>query len=442
MKNMTKNILMIIFALTCTLGTLKAQDTLDRPAHYLYQQKADTVDMTVSGLSGYLANHFLGKEFVVSQPRTIYGIAATYYCRYGHYDGVSDVVTYAMAIQKDSGQYIRIDSVRRIYDTIPDHYYVYRYTVQPGPDAIIDCQWRTPEIYIAPLYEFYFKTPLTVHDTFYLGFKCFHKDHGDNFDPEKPLHYSRYLHLLATYSIDSCYEDTCWWLNLYRQQYYPQPTDAIWRRFPVARNSIFGILTPPDTDRVAECPVVEGFSLQRYYNHTPIFQWADTATRDYQIAYGPAGVPPDSCRIVPCNGWPYRITDNTLDSTILYHAFIRQMCHHDCWVHDTNYWSAWSEPVSFYTGEHAPDTGRISIYAPQPLAFSLTPNPAHDHVVVSADGEGPYQVAMHDETGRQLVSFSSQESVFSLNLSALPAGMYYLTVKSGQRVGSQKVVKQ
>ncbi len=431
---------MILFALTCALGVLKAQDTLDRPAHYLYQLESDTVDVAVGGYPPSETRHFLGKEFVVNQPRTIYGIASTYYCRYSRYDGVSDVVTYAMAIQKDSGQYMRLDSVRRIYDTIPDRYYAYRHTYEQGTQEEFNCQWRIPKISILPLYEFYFRTPITVHDTFYLGFKGYHKDHGANFDPQKPLP-NCYMCFLGTHSPDTCDVDTSWWMYLDRF-YPPWPTATIWWRSPGARNSIFGILTPSDTDRVAECPMVEGFALQRYYNHTPIFQWTDTATRDYQIAYGPAGVPPDSCRIVPCNGWPYRITDNTLDSTILYHAFIRQMCHHDCWVHDTNYWSAWSEPVSFYTGTHAPDTGHTSIYAPQPLAFSLTPNPAHDRVAVSAEGEGPYQVALHDETGRQLVSFSIQESVFSLNLSAFPAGMYYITVKSGQRVGSQKVVKQ
>lgn len=436
---MTKNILLSIVAMICTIGTLNAQDTLDRPAYYLYQQDGDTVEWNLSVPHHFTQQSFAGKEFIAVQPSTIYGIAATYGVSTSgvSFDSVTwNMLVYALLLQKDGDQYVRVDSVHRMFDITPDHYYIYRLTYR---DYVVNCDKENPELYFAPLYEFYFRTPHVVHDTFYLGFKSYHKDHGANYDPDKPLPRCE-LVFIGTYSLDSCDVETCWWLD--RHINYPESHILAWRRQSGARNSIFGILTPPDTDQVAECLVVDGFGLQRYYNHTPVFQWTDTTTRDYQIAYGPAGVPPDSCHVVPCNGWPYRITDNTLDSTILYHAYIRQKCQHTCWVHDTSYWNAWSQPVSFYTGSQAPDTGHTAIYTPQSLAFSLTPNPAHDRVSVSAEEGGPYQVALHDESGRQLVSFTIQESVFTLNISAFPSGIYYLTIRSGQRVGTQKIVKQ
>lgn len=78
----------------------------------------------------------------------------------------------------------------------------------------------------------------------------------------------------------------------------------------------------------------------------------------------------------------------------------------------------------------------------QPVEFTLTPNPAHDYVTVTVNREDSYQISVRDESGRLLESFRAQGSVFRLDFSTLPAGVYYVTLKSGQGAGTQKVVIQ
>lgn len=78
----------------------------------------------------------------------------------------------------------------------------------------------------------------------------------------------------------------------------------------------------------------------------------------------------------------------------------------------------------------------------QLIEFTLTPNPTHDYVTVATRHDGDYQVLLRDESGRLLDSFRAHEPAFRLDLSALPAGVYYITLKSGQHTGTQKVVKQ
>lgn len=77
-----------------------------------------------------------------------------------------------------------------------------------------------------------------------------------------------------------------------------------------------------------------------------------------------------------------------------------------------------------------------------PLEFTLTPNPAHEYVTVTTNREDSFQVSVRDESGRLLDAFRTHDSVFRLDLSALPAGVYYVTLKSEQGIGTQKVVKQ
>ena len=457
-----KKILLILAAIVGLAGSMAAQDTLYRPSRYLYAQESDTFDswLTTSH-GGVLWNgqgilhddifqYFWGKEFVVRNSVTVYGVALCLSYVFHHWDTAHyHLNVFGMLLDRDNGQYIRLDSVRRVFNikNAPDYYYAYRVTdIRFPPDYWHDGTSCTapPLYYFAPLYEYYFPTPHVVKDTFYIGYKSFNTTCGENnYEPDScGIYKNDGVYPITTASDTNCPGDTAWWLT-HDARGLAYPWYPKWIRMQGFHNGIYCILTPPDADALPECPTVGNFHLKRYYNHCPIFEWADTTTRNYQIAYGPAGSDPDSCRHVPCNGWPYQLTDNTLDTNILYHAFIRQECYHECPVHDTNYWSAWSQPVPFYTGTHAPDTGQhTAAPALPPLAFDITPNPAHDRVSVTSVAAAPYQVSMVDESGRQLVSFTVQESAFVLDISAFPAGIYYLTLKSGRQSGTQKVVKQ
>lgn len=84
----------------------------------------------------------------------------------------------------------------------------------------------------------------------------------------------------------------------------------------------------------------------------------------------------------------------------------------------------------------------VGVETTQTLPFSLTPNPAHDRVVVSVGDVASCQVAVRDESGKLLASWVANESTFVLDITSYPAGVYYVTLQSGQRVATQKVVKQ
>ena len=173
----------------------------------------------------------------------------------------------------------------------------------------------------------------------------------------------------------------------------------------------------------------------------------------YQVAYGPYNAPTESLRRVETNQGYLELFDNTLSTDVYYQALVRARCHHSCLVHDTVMWTAWSDPVYFYTGNHMPDTTHQpeGIHAPDAhqsesgIQFLIIPNPARngDMQVVEIEKGGPLsgvRLTLHDAAGHEVWSMEVKEHRFALPSQGLAAGVYMATLSSSLGTVTRRVV--
>lgn len=213
-----------------------------------------------------------------------------------------------------------------------------------------------------------------------------------------------------------------------------------------ADKTICPILAVPDTDSFS-CPVVEGFAFAGIYAGYPTFVW-DTAVEHglYQFAYGAYDTPLDSLTVVETNNWYHELI-TTLSPDVYYQARLRAKCHHSCPVHDTVMWTAWTDPVYFYTGDHMPDTTHHE--EPEGIAgaegqanFTLAPNPARGNVTLTLTGV-PAQgttLTLHDAAGREVLRRTLSEQHTTIPTAELPAGVYTVTVSGPQGSSVRRLV--
>ena len=204
--------------------------------------------------------------------------------------------------------------------------------------------------------------------------------------------------------------------------------------------AICPILSVPDTDSFG-CPEVEGFGFAGMSAGSPTFVW-DTAGEHelYQVAYGSYDASLESLRIAETSGRFLELFDNSLRPDIYYQARLRARCHHRCPIHDTVMWTAWSDPVYFYTGDHMPDTTHHTqpegIAAPEEaLPFAIVPNPsrAGTRQVVEIGQQVPLQgltLTLHDAAGHEVLRMEVKKHRFALPVQGLPAGVYMATLAS------------
>lgn len=143
----------------------------------------------------------------------------------------------------------------------------------------------------------------------------------------------------------------------------------------------------------------------------------------------------DSLTVVETENRFIELMDRTLTDDVYYQARVRAKCMHACPLHDTVMWTAWSDPVFFYTGDSMPDT---SYHQPigiadrkNPAAFSLSPNPASTAVTLTLedDTEGStVWAALHDAAGREVMRQTIDGKSTTLSVQGLAAGVYTVTV--------------
>ncbi len=402
-----------------------SQDTLYHPSRYLHIYE-DTLARRVNDWVQHCP-HFYGTEYTVDTPTVIYGVAVT--CSLS-----KDIAIWGMLVEKDKDSadcYHVVDSSAKNLYREPDKYYAF-----PLSDS---CDGSTPITYaFRPVYEFFYPTPHLFYkaDTFYVGFKAFNKECGENYNWNHPI-----VYLNNHYILPSCNSD------IYTLFYTP----PVWSRLLHCNFYFYPILMPPDTtqhgatcDADLACDAeVEGFRLYNYYQHQPIFQWRTEPGQSYQLGYAPFDTDSAAFRIVgPCEPL-FRLLDEDLDSNVMYVARIRTSCRHQCAVHDTVTWGPWSEPVFFHTGQHVPDTNRQGLcQIPAPQRFALTPNPAYDRVELTVPdlAGGSYLVSLLSQDGRNLSTFRTSEPTITLAVDHLPAGLYLVTVKTASWSSTQRLV--
>ena len=80
--------------------------------------------------------------------------------------------------------------------------------------------------------------------------------------------------------------------------------------------------------------------------------------------------------------------------------------------------------------------------------FSISPNPVNDHAVLSLNPafSGSIEISIYNTSGVCLKSWQyyndkSGQNEFHISLKEIPAGMYFLQVKSGNEMKTKKIVK-
>ena len=431
----------ILSLLLLAVGSARTQDTVRYGDSIYYfnpftPREGDTLCGIDCDFIGQQAGYL---EYMADSAMLVYGIACTPMSRNldilgwgawnSHFCSDSGDI-YAVLITKEGEFFNRIDSVKWENRNKTNRCFDYLSMVNHRRGTTCNLDIDTTSF---TLFEFYFKRPYIVEDTFYVGF----------------FSTSMYVYGISLcngqiYDISGCSSCSAvrerWLLADYMFPNGLQSgiTDGI---FTTGDDwgGIFPIIVPPDTDSY-ECPRVENFRLADYVDGRPLFNWNRLGGQQpFQVAYGPADQDLDSFRVVAASVPPYLLPAWDLDSTVVYAARCRGRCHHTCPIHDTIVWSEWSDTVQFCTGSR--HTEGIEPTEEGRTVFVLRPNPTRSRVTVEAECAIRI-VEVADMAGRVLMSerYDTDTRSATLDVGRLAQGSYLVRVKTEREEGVQKLI--
>ena len=435
--------IVLIISLLVSVCTMRAQDTINP---FLM----DSLTPTILRDSAHLFNIILGSQgdstYIIRKIRT-----------YGHdfpeqrlVTGLNIATKFGNKAAKDSvevrGVLIKINDKDFqhpvCYFTQPvtaashrpiDHYMAFDHDT--SNITAINCLRMDT---VVPVYSFYFDNPIPVSDTVYLGMYI-----TDGI----PRGGIRYGDVYRNYLCNCSGVPTN---TIPGAEWNVDDTGALHLHiigYGDLLECIFPIYSMPDTDSFG-CPEVEGFGFAGMMAGSPTFTWTPAAEhRLYQLAYGPYDAPLDSLQVVETDNYFLELSDPSLSRDIYYQARLRAKCHHACPVHDTVMWTAWTDPVYFYTGDNMPDTTHhhggpegIAVVN-EPVHFALAPNPAHGSVTLTLEGMpvAGTVLTIHDGAGREVLHRTLHERVTRIETKGLAAGVYTVTVSNPQGMGTHRL---
>ena len=245
------------------------------------------------------------------------------------------------------------DILRSVSVDVRDSHRFARLRWFPGDNHVYHCcRTLPPEDSVLRLYEYYFDKPVMVYDSFYVGSTKNWLYRGD--DPSSLIF--PFLFWIANYknSYDGyiqCDSAPCTFpLFKYR---IVLPDGRFYYTYRNQYNLIFPIVGPDTCFPVADLQVVYADS-----GRAELTWQSDGYSTGWELAWGPAGTPPDSCAIVLCDTVG-AVLDSLLPDTH-YEAYIRSKNEYA----DPTCYSEWSDPVEFFYRSHyrtevfANDAGR------------------------------------------------------------------------------------
>ena len=96
---------------------------------------------------------------------------------------------------------------------------------------------------------------------------------------------------------------------------------------------------------------------------------------------------------------------------------------------------------TLFTAVFASLTGIADVHHDQ-LEFVISPNPSHDRVTLTTSKDGCYNVSVFDNSGCQVTSAVFVGTQWTLDISRLAAGTYYISLLSAEGEGVKSFVKQ
>ena len=271
---------------------------------------------------------------------------------------------------------------------------------------------------ILPVFEAYFDKPVYVTDSFYVSTT----NHNGKYDPQTNTYPSFSAHLLR-YStfLDTCFPQK----SAYR--FYGE--DWKYSNHYSIVDFIFPIIA------LDTCKPVTGLTFDGLDSLHVYLSWQRGEHNDsWELAYGPAVADPDSFAVVDCND--IRCTLQGLTPGTKYAARVRGVCFND------SVYSDWSDTIQFHVAEYNPPIDIPSVTAN--ALFTLTPNPAHDYVVLDikdvVSDLKKCTLTVSDAAGREVLSLNIAAPHTRINTHDLPKGMYFVTLTTPQGSNTQKLV--
>ena len=174
------------------------------------------------------------------------------------------------------------------------------------------------------------------------------------------------------------------------------------------------------TNDVVYCPAAEGLRIEEKLSDGVRLVW-DTMPEqtNFELYVRREGM--EAIYLMPDSN-PYELRG--LDEEVAYNVALRAECRHQCAIHDTLTWGPWG-PLVRFTLEHV----GIGGLREDGLRATVIPNPAHGYVTVARDGdEGT--IAITDVTGRVVMNERPVADGERVDVSALRAGIYFVTLTS------------
>ncbi len=255
--------MIVFFVLAASLGscTTYAQDTLwQKPAplgNYFYNHWLDTTQIYEASNSTPTLSHVIAKQYIANnnEPLHVYGIAAmmanvislwftpnSYYpdlwsyleFKYPEDPTFDNCQEFLMLYQYQGGPTL---TMQQLGDSLPVH-------ILNTPVSYYFMSNTSSVSYMKPVYELYFSTPQTVHDTFFVGFT---QTNGGFSKIDSIWHDVRpdfcCLAFKPVYTGLGYQEDVL----AYRQAEFDDPHSWVFYRNYGRSYFLFPILTPPDT---------------------------------------------------------------------------------------------------------------------------------------------------------------------------------------------------
>ncbi|MBP5516336.1 MAG: T9SS type A sorting domain-containing protein [Bacteroidales bacterium] len=333
------------------------------------------------------------------------------------------------------------------------------------------CNAKFDHEWYVPVHEYYFDKPVTVTDSFYVGWTQYsnrilvpwHLLEGENYETGcNVVQMHVYNHLFKVYgemdqnyNIDYC--DSCATIPLFRYKYlkerelifnhdslgewrwYPQMiADPVWRWEDNHAYALVFPIVKIDTQYAYRCPVVSNLHVEQTSvlsdgSNCAVLMWNSIGAADttYEVCFGPAGTPPEDCTRMYSAYNAKNICG--LDSCEEYVVYVRAKCHRGA----VDFYGEWSEGLRVKICDDTMSGEGIGDIMEQ--LVRVVPNPATTQVRVLSSYTLS-RVEVFDLQGNKVLDQPAFGLTATFPVRDWPKGMYIVVVHTPAGTASKKLV--